>query len=173
MEELKTALAAADEAYLTGMSNKGLYKRACKDIDGAQVEAEYDGNTAKVSLCGETCTITAPLWESKCSCPSRSVCRHIIGAVLWLKQQLSEDAEEPEEEEEHPKEPEQISTELADALRSITPNALKRALGKELAKTAEDVRNRRITLTESSILSAQLPDGTAVRLLHPLEFSTC
>lgn len=173
MEELKTALAAADEAYLTGMSNKGLYKRACKDIDGAQVEAEYDGNTAKVSLCGETCTITAPLWESKCSCPSRSVCRHIIGAVLWLKQQLSEDAEEPEEEEEHPKEPEQISTELADALRSITPNALKRALGKELAKTAEDVRNGRITLTESSILSAQLPDGTAVRLLHPLGFSTC
>lgn len=174
IEQLKIALAAADEAYLIGMSNKGLYKRACKDIDGAQADVEYDGNTARVSLCGETCTITDPLWESKCSCPSRSVCRHIIGAILWLKQNLSDNADEPEEDgEEIPKEPEHISTALTEALRSITPNALKRALGKDLAKTAEDVLAGSVLLTESSILSAKLPDGTAVRLLYPLEFSTC
>ncbi len=172
MEELIAALAAADEAYLTGMSNKGLYKRACKDIDGAQVDAEYDGNTAKVTLCGEVCTITAPLWESKCTCPSRSVCRHILGAILWLKENLSQEGDEAEDEEQ-PREPEQIGAELTQALQSITSNALRRALGRELSKTAEDVQNGRIVLTESSILSAQLPDGTAVRLLYPLEFSTC
>lgn len=173
IEELKAALDSADEAYLTGMSNKGLYKRACKDIDGAQISAEYEENTAKVALCGETCTITAPLWESSCSCPSRSVCRHIIGAILWLKQNLSDDAEEPDDEEELPKEPEHIGAELTDALRGITPNALRRALGRELPRTVQDVRAGSIILTESSILSAQLPDGTAVRLLYPLEFSTC
>ncbi len=170
IEELKKALACADEAYLTGMSNKGLYKRACKDIDGAQVDVAYEGNTASVTLCGETCTITEPLWDSKCTCPSRSICRHIIGAILWLKENLG-DAEEPDEESPEP--PAQIGAELTAALQVITPNALKRALGRELAKTVEDVQNGRITLNESSVLSAQLPDGTAVRLLYPLEFSTC
>lgn len=173
IEELKNALASADEAYLVGMSNKGIYKRACKDIDGVQADAEYDGNTAKVMLFGETCTITDPLWESTCSCPSRSVCRHIIGAILWLKQNLSGDADETDEDEALPKAPEVMSGELTDALRSITPNAMKRALGKALPQTVQDIQNGKISLTESSILSAQLSDGTAVRLLYPLEFSTC
>ncbi len=173
MDELKAALACADEAYLTGMSNKGLYKRACKDIDGAQVDVRYAEDAAEVSLCGETCKIKVPLWESSCSCPSRSVCRHIIGAILRLKENFSEDVTEEMEDEEVPKEPEKLSETLMDTLRSITPQALKRALGKELAKTVQDVQQGRILLTESSILSAQLPDGTAVRLLHPLEFSTC
>lgn len=172
MEELKKALAEADEAYLVGMSNKGIYKRACKDIEGAQVDVEYAENTANVSLCGETCKITVPLWESSCSCPSRSVCRHIIGAVLRLKQELS-DTQEEEEEEEISKAPETMSEELRRTLCNVTPSAIKRALGKELAKTVQDVQAGRISLTESSILSAALPDGTAVRLLHPLEFSTC
>ncbi len=173
MEELKNALAAADEAYLTGMSNKGIYKRACKDIDGAQADVQYTENGAEVTLCGETCKITVPLWESSCSCPSRSVCRHIIGAILWLKGHLSEEDKEETDEERPEKQPETIGQELTDALRSITPSAIKRALGKELPRTVADVQAGRIELTETSILSAKLPDGTAVRLLYPLEFSTC
>ncbi len=174
MEELKNALAAADEAYLTGMSNKGTYKRACKDIDGVQAEVRYTDAGAEVTLCGETCIIAVPLWESSCSCPSRSVCRHIIGAILWLKENLSDAvAEESDTEEDEPPKPETMGQDLRNALTGISLSAIRRALGKDVKRTVEDVRSGKIELTESSILSAKLPDGTAVRMLYPLEFSTC
>ncbi len=174
IEELKNALAAADEAYLTGMSNKGTYKRACKDIDGVQAEVQYTDAGAEVTLCGETCKIAVPLWESSCSCPSRSVCRHIIGAILWLKENLSDAAEEESDmEEDEPPKPETMGQELRDALAGISLSAIRRALGRDVKRIVEDVRSGRIELTEGSVLSAKLSDGTAVRMLYPLEFSTC
>lgn len=85
MKDLKKALLFADENFLTGLSNKGTYKRACKDIDGETPDFDLNGETATVRTGGETCTITVPLAESKCTCVSRGICRHIIGAILILK----------------------------------------------------------------------------------------
>ena len=36
------------------------------------------------------------LWESTCSCPSRSICRHILTAILYARSHLSGDDAEPE-----------------------------------------------------------------------------
>ena len=97
MENLRQALTEADEAYLIGMSNKGTYKRALKDLENAEVSVNYMDDYAEVHFGGEVCKIKAPLWESSCSCPSRSVCRHLISAILWLKNNSGES--EPTEEE--------------------------------------------------------------------------
>lgn len=91
MEELKKALAFADENFLVGLSNKGTYKRACKDTDGAEPDFDLGENSATVRTGGETCTINVPLTESKCTCVARGICRHIIGAVLILKNNITLD----------------------------------------------------------------------------------
>lgn len=87
---LAAALAAADEESLTALANKGIYKRACKDTDGLAPEYTEKGSSAEVSIGGETVTVCVPIKDSKCSCPSRTVCRHIIGAVLLLKNEVPE-----------------------------------------------------------------------------------
>ncbi len=91
MNELKKALAEADEESITALANKGIYKRACKDIDGLSPESEITGETAEISIGGETVTLKAPLSECRCSCVSRTVCRHIIGAILLMKNSLTEE----------------------------------------------------------------------------------
>lgn len=88
MEDLKKALALADENFLVGLSNKGTYKRALKDISGETPDFDFSGNSAEVRTGGEVCTINASLADSKCTCVSRGICRHIIGAVLILKNNL-------------------------------------------------------------------------------------
>ena len=88
-EELSAALVAADENYLIGLCNKGTVNRAKKDLAAlADPETVPENNGVTVKLGEVSCFITAPLGESRCSCPSSAVCRHRITAILWLKQQL-------------------------------------------------------------------------------------
>ena len=94
-EELRSALAAADDAYLTGLSNKGTLNRAKKDLAGLTPTAETAGNLVVVTMGTETAMVRLPLGESRCSCPSSSMCRHRIGAMLWLRDQAGAPAEPP------------------------------------------------------------------------------
>ncbi len=164
---LQEALAAADEAYLVGMSNRGIYKRAVKDLEGAQVSVTFEDDAAQVSVSGEVCTVREPLWESTCSCPSRSVCRHLVSAILWLRDNCPESASEAEILDT----PECLPDALEQALREITPAQLKRAIlpQKKLLLPAIP----QITLTEGSTLTGTIPGGIEVRLLYPLEGSVC
>ena len=94
MEKLKKALLFADENFLISLSNKGTYKRACKDIEQETPDFDLNGDSATVRTGGETCTICVPLAESKCTCVSRGVCRHIVGAIITLRNNI-EITEEP------------------------------------------------------------------------------
>ena len=97
MEELKALLRQADDEYLTGLSNKGTVKRAYKDLEQEKPEAVWNAEGAQVTLKEAVCQVRIPLGSSVCSCPSRSICRHLITAVLYLKQEEENqtDAEEP------------------------------------------------------------------------------
>ena len=61
---LAALILGADEAALTAMANKGLYKRAVKDIDGAEPLYTEDDEGASVSVGGEVCKIKVPLEKS-------------------------------------------------------------------------------------------------------------
>lgn len=113
MDLLTKALTAADEASLTALANKGIYKRAVKDTDGAELVCRRGEDTAEVDIGGETVTVAVPLENCKCSCVSRTVCRHIIGAILLLKGSLTEEdyADAAVEEEEAPEEKAEEQTE--------------------------------------------------------------
>ena len=106
MNELTKALSLADEDFLISLANKGIYKRAGKDIEGISPEITDNGNSAEVKIGGETVTVKVPLTDCKCTCVSRTVCRHIIGALLIMKNTIlsdipSEPQTQTESEEKH------------------------------------------------------------------------
>ncbi|MCM1133347.1 MAG: hypothetical protein NC340_07735 [Ruminococcus flavefaciens] len=91
MNEVTKALVNADENFLVSLSNKGVYKRACKDTDGMMLISREEGDSVIVEISGETVSVKSPLAESSCTCISRTVCRHIIGAIILLKNNLNEE----------------------------------------------------------------------------------
>ena len=120
--DIKRTIASADEASLTGLANKGTYKRACKDAEGMAAEFTENADSITLNFTGETVNLRAPLESSTCSCPSRAVCRHIIGAVVLMKTVIPDEdtgdvqpeqpaPEEHREEEEELPVPEIIDTE--------------------------------------------------------------
>ncbi|WP_339830652.1 hypothetical protein [Paenibacillus sp. FSL R7-0272] len=81
------------EDYLIRYANKGLYKRALKELDQG-VQVQYTWNTASVSCQlseGIKCTLYATLDEWQCSCPSENICKHVLIAILYdQRQQITE-----------------------------------------------------------------------------------
>lgn len=85
MSDLIEGLAKIDDDYLIGISNKGIVKRAYKDLEQASVEYAQEGDILHASVDDCVCQIMLPVVESKCSCPSRSICKHIVMAVIYAK----------------------------------------------------------------------------------------
>lgn len=161
-EILRSALAGADDAYLIGLSNKGTVNRAKKDLEKTAPEGEVREDCIAVAVGGEQCVIRAPLGASTCSCPSSAMCRHRLTAMLWLRGQLGE-AEEAAAPE---------FTELKD----YPAEKLAKQLGvKRLSGILFRFRSGGIpAMTESTVVSMELPwIPASVRLLEPLEHSTC
>lgn len=91
MNELIQALTLADEEFFIGLANKGVYKRALKDTEGLSYSAGDNIEAPlNVPVGEDTVTLMVPLSDSKCSCVSRTVCRHIISAMLLVRNNLPE-----------------------------------------------------------------------------------
>ena len=125
VQKLRQLIAAADEDALIGLANKGTYKRACKDAEGLTAEFEEGDDCITLSFGGETVTLKAPLENSTCSCPSRAVCRHIIGALVLMKGAVPADeapapAEKPVPEEKTEK-PRPAETPAVKQVQEVSP----------------------------------------------------
>ena len=83
-------LTDADDDYLIGLSNKGIVKRAYKDKEETAVEVVSAEEEAVLKVGSETVTVCFPLGESKCTCPSRSMCRHVVLGILVLREYCRE-----------------------------------------------------------------------------------
>lgn len=95
------------EDYLIRYANKGLYKRALKELDQG-ILVQYTWNETSV-ICqlseGTECTLYASLDKWECSCPSEHICKHVLIAIVYdQRQQIAEEdvsaaasaSEEPE-----------------------------------------------------------------------------
>lgn len=89
MEALRQALRETEDEALVALCNKGTVKRAYKDLEQEKPVVRWEGAEAEVKLAEAVCTIRLPLGESTCSCPSRSMCRHRITAIQWLRQECA------------------------------------------------------------------------------------
>ena len=201
MDELKIQLKQADDAYLAGLSNKGTVKRAHKDLEQETPEVLWDesGNEVQVTFKEAVCRIRAPLGSSTCSCPSRSICRHVTAAILWVRGILEKEETAGSEaapgaassraveaapgsasfeaapEQEADPEP-APSAALEKALLAVPLDRLKRACRnkayREFAARAE--AGELPSLSMGSVITVRFPWAEqVVKLLYPLEYSSC
>ncbi len=160
-EQLLAALNAADESYLIGLSNKGTVNRAKKDLAKESPVVEPEGDALRVTIGGEICTITAPLGKSTCTCPSTAICRHRIGAILFLQARTARE------------QPEETKSQFAE-LRVYPSEKLARQLGpKRVASILLRHAAGDLPVMEAGSVIFLEVGGFRVRLLEPLEHSTC
>ncbi len=179
---LKEMLKQADDDYLTGLCNKGTVKRAYKDLGQETPVSKWKEEEAEVTLKEETCVIRMPLGESSCSCPSRSICRHIVTAILWLKKDLEETTADTAEEvsnspgQEIEKAGKQAETQLLEEILQIPSARLKRVCrGRRFERFLSHLNAGEFPLIEeSSIVTVTIPwEEATVRLLEPFAYSSC
>lgn len=97
MSGLVAALAVFDDAALEALANKGLVRRAAKDVEtGKVVVTTLDAAGAVVAADGDTVTIDAKGPKlAQCTCPAQGVCRHRLAAVIVLRGSAGPAAAEP------------------------------------------------------------------------------
>lgn len=200
MDTFREMLGHADDDYLTGLCNRGTVKRAYKDLELESPSADWRGEEAEVSLKEETCVIRMPLGESTCSCPSRSMCRHIVTAILWLRQGITEEsagnvqeiignvdktAENTEKtpgntvhnaEETESSGKKEADPPILEEILQIPAKRLKQACrGRKYEQFLAHINAGEFPqMEESSIVTVTLPwDKATVKLLEPFIYSSC
>lgn len=172
MEALKALIEKTDEDYLIGLGNKGLLKRARKDLEQEQPVLTWQDGEANVALKEVTCVIRAPLGESRCSCPSRSICRHIVTAILWLQREFGQDEEQPPD----PASASTAAPKVLEEVLKIPPDRLKRACGSSRFRRflAHMQAGELPPVEESSVVTVVLPwEQATVKLLEPFAYTSC
>lgn len=82
---------------LATLSNRGVVKRAQRELEEGKLDAEIsestDGTVTVVWPEGITCTLphNATLPDSQCTCPATGVCRHLVQSVLLYQVQAAEE----------------------------------------------------------------------------------
>jgi len=89
-------LLALTEDALVSLANRGLVKRAVKEIEtgqGPSVSIDADGTVSGVHPDGTTSMLPpgAGLAAATCSCPATGVCRHLVATVLAYQRQAEAD----------------------------------------------------------------------------------
>lgn len=139
----RSDLLALTPDALAALANRGLVKRAAKDLDaGAAPELALaeDGALTAVFPDGATAVLAAEggLETATCTCGASGKCRHRVGAVLAYQREHASAPSEAEPDEAAaaaPAEPEPPSTPAA-----ITDDQLREALGPHAFKAAEATR---------------------------------
>lgn len=97
LERAKAFVPYATEAFLVTLANKGLYKRALKDLETtARIEISTTEDDVQVALDDATVILHTNVVKSSCSCPSKTVCKHILMAILSVSEHASCSAAEPQ-----------------------------------------------------------------------------
>lgn len=174
MGEIYQMLSQVDDDYLIGLSNKGIVKRAYKDLENAAVSIENKDETIAVLVDDVTCRLTLPIGESTCTCPSRSMCKHIVMAVIFAKEKFAGETPDQLEADEKPQ-PEKKPADFTKLLEYPLSN-IKKQLGISKLKTIYEhiIMENKVSIEESSIVTVSLADEKmTVKLLVPIEYSTC
>ena len=178
-QTLTAALLSADEEYLIALCNKGTLNRAKKDLATIQPEVKQaEGESITLSVGDAICTIILPFGNSTCTCPSSTMCRHRISAILWLKEQVSQKNTLQEEADTLSKDEHagKISEELTTLLSAYPSQTLIRKLGEQRVSSIIQRENtpQKAAIQESSTITVEMPWIPAtVRFIAPLEHSRC
>lgn len=204
MEDWKEILKDADEDYLIGIANKGIVKRAYKDKEEGNYEVLSSGDSegeATVRVGAESVKIKSPLGESVCSCPSRTICRHVVLGILALKERMEEEpgagaelleggpaeegpkpgTEQPAGEgngakDGQPVDKQGLGQKVREEIAAYPLSSIRRIMGeRQLQAAINQIKSKQFgNITYSSTVTVELPwMGQKVKLLSPLEYSSC
>ncbi|ASA21450.1 hypothetical protein [Paenibacillus donghaensis] len=86
--EFQQFIVRCTEDYLIRYANKGLYKRALKELEkGAAVQYDLAENEVRCTLeDGTECKLTDTLAQCQCSCPAETVCKHVLISILYYRE---------------------------------------------------------------------------------------
>lgn len=126
----------ANEAFLVTLANKGLYKRALKDLETTGlVELTVTSGRLQIRLDDITVNLDPNVAQSTCSCPSKTVCKHILMGILVAAGYASSESETaPADEEDVSPDatPEPPSSEAWKELKNVDLAQLRKQAGKKL-----------------------------------------
>lgn len=110
----------ANESFLVTLANKGLYKRALKDLESTQHIELTGSSPLQVQLDDTVVSLNENVSQSTCTCPSKTTCKHVLMAIL-VAASYAENTEEKT-----------LSEEPWKALKQIDIAALRKQAGKKL-----------------------------------------
>lgn len=126
----------ANEAFLVTLANKGLYKRALKDMETTGlVELTVTNGRLQIRLDDITVSLDPNVAQSTCSCPSKTVCKHILMGILVAAGYASSESETApagEEDVSPDATPEPPSSEAWKELKNVDLAQLRKQAGKKL-----------------------------------------
>lgn len=84
--QLRTVLETLNDEALASLANRGLVRRAQKDLEAARPGIlGIEADRARVQLADAVVDVLAIVSKSTCSCPATGVCRHILAALVFLR----------------------------------------------------------------------------------------
>lgn len=92
IQRAQAAARLLDDEALAALANKGLVRRAKKDVEAAppQLTETPDGLSFQVEDC--TVTMADIPAQARCTCPATGGCRHILAAILFLRESPATEA---------------------------------------------------------------------------------
>jgi hypothetical protein len=167
--KLQPYINSLDEDYLIGVTNKGIFNRALKDLDsGAAVNISIEEECIKCEMPdGNVCSINENIRDFKCSCPSRSICKHTVMSYLYIKQHFDEIFGEASQEEKPEDNKNEIIQDFSELLY-INTKSIKNALGdREFGNIAKRMEfGLRAIINEGSILQVEFEgEGILVKFI--------
>jgi hypothetical protein len=172
LRKLRSLLKVLDDEALASLANKGLLRRAQKDLEAASpiLLAVEDG---RVQLKVADATVDARELPAKCtcSCPATGICRHILGGLLYLRDSSDlADCDGPVQaalfagDATDAKSPEAAETladppSPADVLGNLTDQELQKWAGKTLLRKAIKVlaANLPVEIDAAQVLTVRFP----------------
>lgn len=168
---LQSHLAAFDDAAFEALANKGLVRRARKDLQSgvlpdvvADTEQELVLRVAEATV---TLTEQGPQ-KARCTCPAVDVCRHILMACFWVKNSPVPAPEVTPAQAEPVQPPATITSEATsddfalatDQLLAVSLEALTRWAGKTVLKQARSalLSNPKLETSHLGAMVFQIPD---------------
>lgn len=130
LSKLKSYIISINDEYLIGVTNKGIFNRASKDLNsGDAVKMTVEESSIKCELPdGNVCSINEDIQTFKCSCPSRSICKHTVMSYLYVKENMEEIFKENSSLQEVSDEQEELIQDYSELL-NINLKSIKTALG--------------------------------------------
>ncbi|MCY2964165.1 MAG: SWIM zinc finger family protein, partial [Planctomycetota bacterium] len=86
LTKLRAILATQDDDALAALANKGLLRRAQKDLETQRPTlAEVTDTHVRLTTKEATVVIPELLVKSTCTCPASGICRHVLSALVALR----------------------------------------------------------------------------------------